>query len=114
MMLKKKEVFSAVVAAGLPHTRDAEQAVIGTILATPSCVLSTTEKINPEYFFDPVHKIIISAICDLVLENKPPDLTLVYNRLREKGDNLKIGDLEGVRRLMDFNSRPEFLNHWLA
>lgn len=113
MTLKKKEVFSAVIPAGLPHTNDAEQAVIGTILATPSSVLGATEKIVPDYFFDPVHKIIIMAITDLIAENKPPEFTLVYNRLREKGDNLKIGDLEGIRRFLEFNSRPEFLGHWL-
>lgn len=113
MALKKREVFSAVVQAGLPHTQDAEQAVIGTILATPSSVLSSSQQIVSEYFFDPIHKIVISAISDLVFENKPPDLTLVYNRLREKGDNLKIGDLEGLRRFLDYNSRPEFLGYWL-
>ena len=113
MALKKKEVFSSIVPAGLPHTYDAEQAVIGTILATPSSVLGVSEKIVAEYFFDPINKIIISAISDLLLENKPAEFTLVYNRLREKGDNLKIGDLEGIRRFLDFNSRPEFLGYWL-
>lgn len=99
--------------AGLPYSKEAEQAVIGTILATPSAVLGNTDKLQPEYFFDPQHKIIISAICDLVLENKPADVTLVYGKLREKGDNLKIGDLEGVRRLLEFNARPELLGFWL-
>jgi len=113
MALKKKEVFSSIVPTGLPHTYDAEQAVIGTILATPSSVLGIGEKIVPEYFFDPINKVIISAISDLLAENKPAEFTLVYNRLREKGDNLKIGDLEGVRRFLDFNSRPEFLGYWL-
>ncbi len=113
MALQKREVFSAVVPAGLPYAQDAEQTVIGTILATPSSILGLPEQIVADYFFDPVHKVIISAICDLIFENTPPDLTLVYNRLRAKGDNLKIGDLEGVRRFLDFNSRPEFLKYWL-
>lgn len=113
MLVKKKEVFSAVAPVGLPHTQDAERAVIGTILATPASVLGVSEKIVPDYFFDPIHKIIILAIYDLISENKPPEFTLVYNRLREKGDNLKIGDLEGVRVFLEYNARPEFLGYWL-
>lgn len=98
---------------GLPYSKEAEQAVLGTILATPSSVLGCTEKIVADYFFDPHHKLIISAICDLMIENKPSDVTMVYGKLREKGDNLKIGDLEGVRRLLEFNARPELLGYWL-
>ncbi|MES2613958.1 MAG: replicative DNA helicase [Bdellovibrionota bacterium] len=99
--------------SGLPHSKEAEQVVLGTILATPSSVLDYTNKLVAEYFFDPHHKLIVSAICDLLMENKPSDVTLVYGKLREKGDNLKIGDLEGVRRLLEFNARPELLGYWL-
>jgi replicative DNA helicase len=99
--------------SGLPHSKEAEQAVLGTILATPSAVLGNTEKLVVEYFFDPSHQLIVAAICDLLMENKPTDVTLVYGKLREKGDNLKIGDLEGVRRLLEFNARPELLGYWL-
>lgn len=99
--------------SGLPHSRDAEQVALGTILATPSSILGCTNKLVPDYFFEPQHKLIVSAVCDLVAINRPPDVTLVYGRLREKGENLKVGDLEGVRRLLEFNSRPELLGYWL-
>ena len=68
--------------AGLPHSREAEQAVLGTILATPSSVFGNTEKLISDYFFDPQHKIIVSAIRELVIENRPADVTLVYGKLR--------------------------------
>ncbi|WP_158998957.1 replicative DNA helicase [Pigmentibacter ruber] len=98
---------------GLPHSREAEQAVLGTILTTPSSIFGYTDKLIPDYFFDPQHKIIVAAMRELVAENKPADVTLVYGKLREKGDNLKVGDLEGVRRLLEFNARPELLGYWL-
>jgi replicative DNA helicase len=98
---------------GLPHSREAEQAVLGTILATPSSVFGCTEKLVSHYFFDPQHQIIVTAIRELITENRPADVTLVYGKLREKGDNLKVGDLEGVRKLLEFNSRPELLDYWL-
>lgn len=101
------------VMSGLPHSKDAEQVVLGTILATPSSVFGYTDKLIPDYFFDPQHKIIVSSICDLIIENRPTDVTLVYGKLRERGDNLKVGDLEGVRRLLEFNARPELLGYWL-
>lgn len=112
-MSSKQAQTTSPVLSGLPHSKDAEQAVLGTILATPSSVFGHTEKLVAEYFFDPQHKVIVSAICDLLMENKPTDVTLVYGKLREKGDNLKAGDLEGVRRLLEFNARPELLGYWL-
>lgn len=99
--------------SGLPHSREAEQAVLGTILATPSSVFGYTDKLIPDYFFDPQHRLIVSAMRELVAANTPTDITLVYGKLREKGDNLKVGDLEGVRRLLEFNARPELLGYWL-
>ncbi len=99
--------------SGLPHSREAEQAVLGTILATPSSIFGFTDKLISDYFFDPNHKYIVGAMRELVAENKPADVTLVYGKLREKGDNLKVGDLEGVRRLLEFNARPDLLGYWL-
>jgi replicative DNA helicase len=98
---------------GLPHAKDSELAIIGTILSTPSSIYAVADKLNAEYFFDPSHKLIITAICQLVLENKPPDISLVYNKLKTEGQNLKVGDLEGLRRFLEFNGRPEFLGFWL-
>jgi replicative DNA helicase len=99
--------------SGLPHSREAEQAVLGTLLTTPSSVFGYADKLIPEYFFDPQHRFIVNAMRELVCENIPVDVTLVYEKLRAKGDNLKVGDLDGLRRLLEFNAHPELLSYWL-
>ncbi|MBX9703417.1 MAG: replicative DNA helicase, partial [Silvanigrellaceae bacterium] len=99
--------------SGLPHTREAEQAVLGTILSTPSCIDGNTDKLIPDYFFDPAHRVIVTAVREMVTEAIPPDIALVYEHLRAKGDHIKAGELEGLRRLLEFNARPEHLDYWL-
>jgi replicative DNA helicase len=82
-------------------------------LATPSALTNLGGKLNPEYFFDPKYRIIAQAMVELLEENKPADVTLVYGKLREQGLNLKVGDLEGLRELLEYNARPEHLDDLL-
>ena len=106
--------FSNVIPIGLPHTPESEQVIIGTILATPSCLNYSKDRIDANHFFNPTNKIIINAINDLILQNVPPEIIMVYNRLKEKGDNLKIGDLEGLQSYLQYNSDPHYLDHWIG
>ena len=93
----------------LPHAREAELAVIGTVFSSPSSAFLIGEQLNPNYFFESNHKIIVEAISDLISENVPPDISLVHSRLKARGLHLKIGDLEGLRRFLDYAGRSELL-----
>lgn len=112
-LVKSSKEHQGQKLTGLPHTKHAEQAVIGTILTTPSSVHGILDKLHENYFFEPANKYIVEAILELTHENKPPDLHLVYEKLREQGNNLKVGDLEGLSRYLDFNVQPESISYWL-
>jgi replicative DNA helicase len=100
------------IQTGLPFSLEAERAVIGTILATPSVV--HTIELNLNYFFQPDHRLIITAMQEIIKENKPPEPVLIYNKLKEQDNHLKVGDFKGLIFFLEFNSRPEFIEYWLA
>jgi hypothetical protein len=50
---------------------------------------------------------------ELILENIPPDLINVIERLRYKNEHEKVGDLEGLRHFLQSSSHPENLPFWL-
>ena len=50
-------------AAEFPHSIEAEQSVIGAVLADPSVMPTVIEKIKPEYFYSENHKTRAEYTC---------------------------------------------------
>lgn len=97
-----------------PHSLEAELAIIGTVLSTPSCAVEHIEKLKSDYFFVESHQIIVQAFLDLLLENIPPDTIDVYEKLRFKNQHVAVGDIEGLRSFHQYASHAENLGYWLT
>lgn len=63
----------------LPHSIEAEQSVIGAVLADPSVLPVVIEKIKPEFFFNEQHKSIYSIILRMFTGGQPVDIVTVLN-----------------------------------
>lgn len=100
-------------ALNLPFSLEAEVAVIGAVLTSPSSAVEQTEKLMPEYFFVESHKVIVEACRDLLFEGVPPDLVNVYEKLRFHNRHLAVGDFEGLRQFMGFGANSENIGYWL-
>ena len=46
----------------MPHSLEAEQAVLGSILIDPDCMTTVVEYLKSEYFFLPQHRSIFAAM----------------------------------------------------
>lgn len=90
-----------------------ESAIIATILAYPEYGINIASQLKLEYFVADNHQIIIKSILDLISDNKIPEITAVYNRLKETDDHFKIGGFEGLREFISISSRPEFFQEWI-
>lgn len=73
-----------------PFSKEAEIAVLGSILLDNEVVYQAMEKLEPDDFLLKQHQEIFSAIMSLNDEDKPIDLLLLRNQLE------KNGKLEGV------------------
>lgn len=69
----------------MPHSIEAEQSVIGAMIADPSVLPDIIELIKPEYFYSEQHREIYSAILRMFTSNIPVDIVTVLNETQRLG-----------------------------
>ncbi len=82
----------------MPHSQEAEQAVIGGILANaPACVGDAIEILKPTDFYYMQHALIFGVVVDLFNENSAIDFVTVGNRLSREDKLEGAGGVEYLR-----------------
>lgn len=74
-----------------PHDDDAEQAVLGAILIDKDAIISVSQLVSADNFYDEKHGMIYNAMLALYEERKPIDLLTLTDVLRKKKQFEKIG-----------------------
>ena len=87
----------ALIKRVLPHSIEAEQAVIGAMLMDKEAILTSSEIISGEDFYQSAYGILFETIVELFNEGKPVDLITLQNRLREKDVPAEVSSLEFAR-----------------
>ena len=90
----------AVIKRILPHRIEAEQSVIGSMLMDRDAIITATEIIHSDDFYDRRYGVMFEAMVELYTEGKPVDLVTLQDRLREKDVPPEISSLEFVRDLI--------------
>ena len=67
----------------MPHSMEAEQAVIGSMLMDRDAMESALEILQPDDFYGRQYGTLFQAIRELNTENKPVDLVTLQERLKE-------------------------------
>ncbi len=67
----------------LPHSPEAERSVIGAMLLDQDAIITTSELLLPEDFYNPQFKVLFSAMVALYQEGKPTDVITLQNKLKE-------------------------------
>lgn len=81
-----------------PHSREAEEGVIGGVLRDPEVLSTLQMMIRPENFYLDAHQKIYAAIQELNADSQPIDLVLLHDRLRK---NKHLADVGGPEYLAD-------------
>ncbi|MBQ8803396.1 MAG: replicative DNA helicase [Tyzzerella sp.] len=90
----------ALIKRVLPHSIEAEQAVVGSMLMDRDAILTSSEIISGQDFYQTAYGVIFEAIVEIYNEGKPVDLITLQSRLREKDVPAEISSLEFVRDLV--------------
>ncbi len=90
----------ALIKRVLPHSIEAEQAVIGAMLMDKEAILTSSEIISGADFYQSAYGVIFEAIVEIYNEGKPVDLITLQSRLKEKDVPAEISSLEFVRDLV--------------
>src|SRR5205814_3150053 len=85
-----------------PHSVEAEQGVLGSMLISPrETIAECVEKINEEYFYVPAHRTIYDVLVELWNAGQAIDLITFTQVLRD-------------RTLLDLFARAALATTWLA
>lgn len=68
----------------LPHSTEAEQSVIGAMLLDQEAIITASEILVAEDFYNPQFKTLYHAMIALYQEGKPADLVTLQNKLKEQ------------------------------
>ena len=83
-----------------PHSKSAEQSVLGSMLLDPETVITVSEMLEADDFFDKRYGLIFSAITSLEKEGKPIDIVTIENKIREMEHPLGAIEIDVLRELL--------------
>ena len=84
----------------LPHSTEAEQSLIGSMIIDREAIVVASEIISGEDFYNRQYGVLFEAMEELNEEGSPVDLITLQNRLREKDVPPEVSSLEFVRDLI--------------
>ncbi|MDE7019020.1 MAG: replicative DNA helicase, partial [Lachnospiraceae bacterium] len=84
----------------LPHSIEAEQSVIGSMIMDREAIVVASEIIIGDDFYSKQYGILFEAMVELNDEGKPVDLVTLQDRLKEKDVPPEVSSLEFVRELI--------------
>jgi replicative DNA helicase len=86
-----------------PHSLDAEQGVLGSMLISPrETIAECVEKINEQYFYVPAHQTIYNVLVDLWNAGEAIDLITFTQVLRDRNLLESVGGAAFVTSLFTF------------
>src|SRR5437868_330586 len=86
-----------------PHSVEAEQGVLGSMLISPrDAIAEVVEKINEEYFYVPAHQTIFTVLVDLWNAGQAIDLITFTQVLRDRNLLETVGGAAAVTSLFTF------------
>lgn len=74
----------ALIKKVLPHSEEAEQSVVGSMIMDSEAIVTASEMLAPGDFYGKQYGILFEAITELFTEGRPADLVTLRDKLKEK------------------------------
>lgn len=84
-----------------PHSIEAEQSVLGSLLLDNDMVEAIRDVLSPEDFYSEKHRVIYRTVLELYNELEPVDMVLLTERLRQQGKLEQVGSIPYLIGLMN-------------
>ena len=97
----KEKDMDEVVKRVMPHSNEAEQAVIGSMLMDSNAISVAGETIKAEDFYNKNYAELFKAMMKLSSEGKACDLVTVKSQLEEQGVPSEIVSLDFIKNILD-------------
>lgn len=93
-------VDEALLKRVLPHSIEAEQSVIGSMIMDREAIVKASELITSEDFYNQQYGVLFQTMLELNDEGRPVDLVTLQDRLKGKDVPPEVSSLEFVRDLI--------------
>jgi replicative DNA helicase len=90
----------ALIKRILPHSKEAEQSVIGSMIMDRDAIAAADEIITGTDFYEHQYSVLFDTMVELFNEGKPVDLVTLQDRLKEKDVPEQLHSLEFIRNLV--------------
>ena len=90
----------AIIKRILPHSIDAEKAVIGSMIMDADAVVAASEMITGDDFYQRQYGILFDAMVELYNEGKPVDVLTLHDRLKMKDVPEEFSSIEFISELV--------------
>lgn len=90
----------AVLKRVLPHSMEAEQSVIGSMIMDREAIVVASESVTGEDFYNKSYGVVFDSMVELNDQGQPVDLVTLQNRLKEKEVPPEVASLEFIRELL--------------
>ena len=84
----------------LPHSIEAEQSVIGSMLMDKDAVIVALDMISGEDFYSKQYSILYETMLELFNEGKEMDLVVIQDKLREKNVSPELSSLGFIKEII--------------
>ena len=84
-----------------PHSIDAEESVLGSVLLSADAANIALERLHADDFYKPSHQRMFEVIQALFDSNEPIDAITVSEGLRRDGSLDRMGGIETLTNLID-------------
>ena len=91
-----------------PHSREAEQSVLGAILLSRAATNQVMERLEADDFYEPIHGLVFEAARKLFDDSRAIDVLTLAEELRRTDSLEKIG---GHERLADLSQSVPNISH---
>lgn len=83
-----------------PHSLEAEQSVVGSMIMDKDAITTASEIISSEDFYQHQYGLLFDAMVELFNEGKPVDLITLQEKMKEKELPSELSSIEFIRDLM--------------
>ena len=98
----------------MPHSEEAEQSVIGSMIIDREAIVAATEMLTSEDFYQQRYGILFDAIKELADEGKPADLIMLQAKLKEKDVPPELCGLDFIKNLVDAVPTSANVRHYAS
>ena len=101
------------VIADMPHSLEAERALLGCIILDTKIQVEVSAFLSEEDFFAESHRTIFNAMTEIIRENRPVDLVTLIDALEKKGAIESVGGIDFITDLTEIMPSSANYMHYL-